>query len=289
MRRLPISIAAAALASSVLACGSPPPETTVPEELDIVYRVERSRPPAKLELHVPPRGTAKLYATRPVGADPTGAAGYFAVRPTSDERGALEQQIDAHRLLDRHDEADLSERSTGRLALHRGKRSTELSLDPRDEGLRGLALLLDGLATRAAGRPLAALALDAHARADRGTARFEIAFVHRGIRALDATILPDRDPSGALGLRLMLERGGKLVNELQASPDDLGRLFHEKKHRLEPNTRWRLPPLAMPLPSNEAGLFVRVEAKLRIETAHERAMDVELTSPSVSLGDEEEP
>ena len=91
-----------------------------------------------------------------------------------------------------------------------------------------------------------------------------------------------------LSLRLLLERRGKLVNELTASPDDIRRLFRDPWRRVEPKTSWKLPPLAMPLPESEAGLFARVEAKLRVKTAQHPAVDIQLTSPSVSLGDEEE-
>ena len=279
------------LAVAVVACGSRPAAGPASEELTIHYSLETKQPPMHVALDVPGRGTTRVALLRALPSEPQGLAGYFNVKLSAEQRAELERRVSQNRLLERNDEVDLAEGFSGFLRLDRGRRHAELSLGAKDAGARSLRSMLDDIVAQAAGHPLAALRLVVHARKDGPNARIETLIVHVGVKPLDVAVTPEGDPNATLRLRVVLERGGRLVNEMVASQADVRRLgkgapLENGWRRIDAGKAWSLPPLAMPLPMDESGLFARVEVVARVRTEHREPIDIELTSASVSLGDE---
>jgi len=209
---------------------------------------------------------------------------------TQELRVEIERHVEAGRLFDRHDEPDLSEDKTGFLRVARGNRRGELSLTASDASSSELRSILEGLVSRAVDRPVSALRLQAKARFDGPNVKVRTRLVQLGEQPIAVGVTDAHDP---LKLRVILERGGRLVDEQQLGPEDLTRLVAKKQlpsgwHTVAPGSPWTLVPFLIRSPNDRERLFARVEATLRVRTKGRAPIVIELTSPSVSVEYEEE-
>jgi len=274
---------------ATLGCAARPPASRVEGPLAIEYRREGGARSDFL-LVVPPHGYARVTAHRTLAGSPDGPAGFFGASLGKQRRGELEHWVKTGKLLSRHDEADFSAENTGLLRLSRGDRSASISLSAQDEPARQLLSVLDGLVSASLSRPVAALRLEAKARLDGPNAKVKSRFVHLGERPIEIALTHETEP---VRLRAVLERGGKLVDEVLLQSSDLSRLSNAGQlprgwHRIEPGRTWVLPSFQVPLPTRYEGLYARVEASVWARTQGHAPALVTLTSPSVSVEPEEE-
>lgn len=257
------AVGAAALA--LVACArQPPAEAPQSRGLEVDYAVQSTRPPESFELAVAGEGLARLVLKKAGRADPWGPVGFFAVRPTPQQRAELASLVGEHSLLDRHDEPGLTADGSGHLRLSHGARRAELSLTSKDEGGGALRLLLRGLIDSAKKRPLAALSVASRARMDGPNAVIDLALVHEGVDPLELSVLDPKTPDGTLSVRVVFERAGRLADERFLSTRDLERLVAKKKlpagrSVLGPGEKLVVPLPLVTLPPAPAEVALRVE------------------------------
>jgi hypothetical protein len=245
--------------------GSPPARATSTEGLEIDYRVEGGRSKEELELRFGAEGLTRLTLRRPLRTEPAGAVGFFAVRPTTEERKAILDLVSRHRLLERRDEAEFTADATGHLRVVHGGKTGELSLFAKDEGKHELELRLRGLLERARARPLAAVQLVSKARMDGPNAVVDVALVHRGTKPVELALHQPGEPEGVLELRVVFERAGRLADELILARKDVERLVARGKlpggwHSLAPGGKVHVPLPLVRLPPAPHEVALRVEA-----------------------------
>jgi hypothetical protein len=258
--------------------------------LSVDYRREGG-PRSDFALVVPAHGYARVTAHHTLAGALDGPAGFFGASLGKQRRAELEHWVTAGNLLSRHDEADFSAENTGLLRLSRGDRTASLSLGASDEATRQLLSVLDGLVSESLSRPVAALRLEAKARLDGPNAKVKSRFVHLGEQPIEIALTHATEP---VRLRAVLERGGKLVDEVLLQSSDLARLTNAGQlprgwHRIEPGRTWVLPSFQVPLPQRYEGLYARVEASVWARTKGQKPALVSVTSQSVSVEAEEEP
>lgn len=271
------------------ACGGRQAPAGPPEPL-VVHYARQARPRTDYELEIPPHGYARIAARRTLSSRPDGAAGYFGAPLKKTLRKEIESRVSQARLLDRHDEPDLSEKDGGFLRLARGSQKGEVSLSAQDEASGGLRSLLDELVSRSIDRPVASLRLQAKARLDGPTAKVSTRFLHQGEQAIEIAITHETEPAS---FRVMLERGGRLVDEMLLGPSDIERLATAGRlprgwHTVAPGTAFTPLPFQMTLPADYRDLFARIEASFWVRTKGRSPIRIALTSASVSVDPEED-
>lgn len=275
------------LALLLAGCGARQTPEGPPPPLSLTYS-RQTRPRTDFELSVPPRGFAQIAARRTLASSADGPAGFFGAPLGKKVRADIQRVVDEHGLLGRHDEPELDEKDSGSLKLSHGKRSAELGVRSKDAGAEALLRILDGLASQSIDRPVAALSLRAEARFDGPNAKVAMRFVQLGAQPIELAVTHQTEP---LRLRVLLERGAKLVDEQQL---DVARMvsrgiFPEGWRTIAPGEKWTLPPLSVRLPADDRGLYARVEASVIVRTKGRAPTRIELYSPSVSVAAEEAP
>lgn len=275
-----------ALGMACIACGKGPAAAPARSDgLEIDYRVESTRPSADFELSVRPKGLTRLTLRKPWRGEPSGAVGFFALKPTPEQLSAVETAVREHSLLERHDEAGFTREGSGSLKLSRGAERAEISLTAKDEGADALRFLLAGLVDAARRRPLAALEVASRARLDGPNAAVDLALVQLGTKPLELAVLEPSLPEGSLVVRVVFERAGRLADERFLSREDLRRLVQRKKlpagwHTLGPGEKlWVALPL-VPLPPSPSELAVRVEVTVLARAAGGEARLMASSAPS---------
>ncbi len=253
------------IALALPACGARPPAKGPPTSgLEVSYAVQTARPAESFELAVAGKGLARLTLKKAGRADPWGAVGFFAVRPTAEQRAELEKIVTEHSLLDRHDEPGFTAEGSGHLQLSHGTRRAEVSLTSKDEGAGSLRLLLGGLIDSAKKRPLAALKVASQARMDGPNAVVDLAIVHQGVEPLELSVADPKSPDGTISVRVVFERAGRLADERFLSPSDIAKLVAKKKlpggrHVLAPGEKLLVPLPLVALPPAPSEVALRVE------------------------------
>jgi hypothetical protein len=260
--------------------------------LVVEYSVQQDHAPRHFLLTIPAHGSARVSAFSPLTANPNGRAGFFGAPLGRERRAQIERVVDGGGLLRRSDEANLSDNVGGALRLGRGDQHAEISLGAKDQPALELRQILDGIVGTASERPVAALSLEVHARADGPAVKIYTRFVESGIQPIEIAMTRDDSPSESLAIRGVLDRGGRLVDEQRIGPSDSQRLAAAGKlpkgwKRIEPNSSFELPPLAIRVPADTGGLYAGVEATVSVRTRGEKPIDIEIRSLLVSVEPDE--